>query len=100
MVVQDEDLQLGRLGELLLDPPVATPPDLAVVEIRLARVDGDDRDRALPEHRVPLAEHLLEVDVADVARVVVPGDDDDRVAVEPVEVLASSEILVPKAERR
>ena len=55
---------------------------------------------ALAEHGVPLAEHLLEVDVADVPRVVVPGDDDDRVAVDPVDVLASGEVLVPEAERR
>ena len=101
VVVEDEDLEVGRLlGELLLDPAVATAADLAVVEVGLARVDGDDRDAALPEHRVPLAEHLLEVDVADVPRVVVPGHDDDRVAVDAVEVLARGEVLVAEAERR
>ena len=40
VVMQHEDAQLGRLGrELLLDPPVAAPPDLPVVEIGLGRVD-------------------------------------------------------------
>ena len=101
MVVQDEDLHLGGLGgELLLDPAVPAAPDLAVIEIRLARVDRDDRDRALAEHGVALAEHLLEVHVPDVAGVVVPGDDDERVAVDAVEVLARGQVLVPESERR
>ena len=57
---------------------VAAAADLAVIEVGLRRVDRDDRDAALAQHRVALAEELLEVDVADVARVVVAGDDDDR----------------------
>ena len=55
---------------------------------------------ARAQHRVALAEELLEVDVPDVARVVVAGDDDQRVAVEPVEVLARNLVLVLEAERR
>ena len=40
------------------------------------------------------------MDVADVARVVVPGDDDEGVAVDQVEVLARELVLVLEAERR
>ena len=43
-MVQHEDLSRTPRGELLLDPAVAAAPDLAVVEVRLGRVDGDDRD--------------------------------------------------------
>ena len=83
VVVEHEDLELRRLrGELLLDPAVATASDLTVVEVGLGRVDRDDGDAVLAEHRVALAEELLEVDVADVARVVVARDDDERVAVD------------------
>ena len=42
MVVEDEDAQVGRLRELLLDPAVAAAADLAVVEVGLRRVDRDD----------------------------------------------------------
>ena len=43
VVVEDEDAQVGRrCGELLLDPAVAAAADLAVVEVGLGRVDGDD----------------------------------------------------------
>ena len=99
--MEHEDPQLrGLRGELLLDPRVAAAADLAVVEVGLGRVDGDDRDAVLAQHRVALAEEILEVDVPDVARVVVPGDDDERVAVEPVEVLPGHLVLVLEAERR
>ena len=88
VVVEHEDPEVRRLGgELLLDPRVAAAPDLAVVEVGLGRVDGDDRHAVLAQHRVAAPEELLEVDVADVAGVVVPGDDDERVAVDPFEVL-------------
>ena len=46
VVVHDEHPQVSRLGELLLDPAVASAPDLAVVEVGLGRVDRDDRDAA------------------------------------------------------
>ena len=42
MVVQHEDLEVGFLAELLLDPAVAPAADLAVVKVRLGRVDRDD----------------------------------------------------------
>jgi hypothetical protein len=101
VVVEDEDLEVRRLGgELLLDPHVATSPDLPVVEIRLTRVHGDDGDGPLPENGIALSEHLLEVHVADVPRVVIPGHDDDRVAVDTIEVLPRGQVLVAKAERR
>ena len=83
-----------------LDPAVAAAPDLAVVEVGLGRVDGDDADPALAQHRVPAAEELLEVDVADVSRVVVPGDDDERLAGDPVEVALRLRVLLLEAERR
>ena len=77
MVMQHEDPQVCGLScELALDPRVAAAADLAVVEIGLGRVDRDDRHPALAQDAVALAEQLLEVHVADVARVVVPGDDD------------------------
>ena len=34
----------AAVGELLLDPRVAAAADLAVVEVGLGRVDGDDGD--------------------------------------------------------
>ena len=98
--MQDEDAKARLVGELLLDPPVAPAADLAVVEVRLRRVDRDDGDAVLPQHRVPVAEQLLEVDVADVPRVVVARDHDQRVAVDAVEVLPRQRVLVPEAEGR
>ena len=92
----------GRLalGELLLDPAVAAAADLAVVEIGLGRVDRDDGRRADAQHRVAVAEQLLEVDVADVARVVVAGDHDHRLALDLVQVAARLLVLVLEPERR
>ena len=73
-MVEDEDPQMrGLAPELLLDPRVAAAADLAVVEIGLGRVDGDDGDPVLAQDRVAVPEEVLEVDVADVAGVVVPG---------------------------
>ena len=43
MADEDPQPRVGR--ELLLDPAVAAAADLAVVEVGLGRVDGDDRDR-------------------------------------------------------
>ncbi len=100
VVVEDEDAQLGRRRELLLDPLVAAAADAAVVEIGLGRVDRDDRHAADLQHGVALAEELLEVDVADVARVVVSGDDDERLALDPVEERARLDELGLEAERR
>jgi hypothetical protein len=71
-----------------------------VIEVRLRRVDGDDGHRPHVQHRVPVAEQVLEVDVADVARVVVPGDDDERLALDPVEVALGLVVLLLEAERR
>ena len=98
--MEDEDAEVGRLGELLLDPGVAAAPDVPVVEIRLGRVDGDDGDAVHVQDGVALAEELLEVDVADVAGVVVPRDDDERLAVEPVEVGLRLRVLRLEAVRR
>ena len=94
MVVQNEDPQVRRSRECLLDQAVAAASDLAVVEVGLGRVDRDDRRRPDVEHRVPLAEEILEVDVADVARVVVARDHDHRLAVDAVQVVARERVLV------
>jgi hypothetical protein len=99
MVVENEDPEVGRLGKLLLDPPVAAAPDLAVVEVRLRRIDGDDRDAVRVHDRVALAELLLEMHVADVPGIVVSGDDDEPVALDAVEVLLRVGILLAEAER-
>ena len=71
-----------------------------MVEIGLGRVDGDDRDSFTLDNVVSRAEQLLEVDVADVARVVVAGDDDHAVALEPVEIRLRLHVLVLEAHRR
>ena len=46
MVVAHEDAQVRWWSETFLDPGVTAAPDLAMVEIRLRRVDGDDGDAA------------------------------------------------------
>src|SRR5947208_8351930 len=96
----DEDAQIGRLGEALLDPAVAAASDLAVVEVGLRRIDGDDDHAADAADGVPRPEQLLEVDVPDVARVVVSGDDHDRLALDPVEERLRLAVLLLEAERR
>src|SRR5262249_20173831 len=98
VMVEDEDAQVGGRGELLLDPGVPPTTDLAVVEVGLARVDGDDGHAVPMENRVALAEQLFEVDVADVARVVVSGDDDDRAARERVEVTLGLRVFLLEPE--
>ena len=101
MVMQHEDAQLGRLGgELLLDPAVAATADLPVIEVGLRRVDGHHGHAALAEHRVAVAEQLLEMDVADVPRIVVPRDHHERLALDPVEVAAGLRVLLLEPERR
>src|SRR5947207_6694306 len=80
VVVADEDPQVRRGSEALLDPRVTATSDLAVIQVRLRRVDGDDRHAADPSDRVPVADELLEVDVADVARVLVPRDHHEGLA--------------------
>src|SRR4051794_30461850 len=74
MVMQHEDPQVcGLSGKLLFDPRITATADLAVVEVGLGRVDGYDRHPALAQDAAALSEELLEVHVADVARIVVPG---------------------------
>ena len=71
-----------------------------MIEIRLGGVDADDRDAALAEHGVSLSEQLLEVDVADVPRVVVARDDDDGLAVDRVHVFPRRLIFLAEPEGR
>src|SRR5262249_39532130 len=59
-----------------------------------------DRHGSFLQHRIAVAEHLFEVDVPDVPRVVVSGNHDERVAVDAVEVLACGQVLVTEAEGR
>ena len=86
VVVQDEHLQARRLLELLLDPAVAAPADLAVIEIGLRRVDCDDGDPVAVHDRAALPDQLLEMHVADVSGVVVSGHDNECVTLDRVQV--------------
>src|SRR2546423_11163865 len=98
MVVADEDPDVGRALEPFFDPAVVLTTDLALVEVRLRRVDGDERDVAAgelaPKPRVASAEGVLEVEIAHVARVVVPRDADDRRARERSELALRDRVLV------
>ena len=68
-----------------------------MVEVGLGGVDGDDRDAVDVQEGGALAEQLLEVHVADVARVVVARHHDHALALEPVEVLARGLVLGAEA---
>src|SRR5215212_1339743 len=96
MVVDDEYLEpvLG-IRERLLDEPVVLPAHLPVVEVRLRGVDAR-QDHVLEVYdRLTLPEEPLEVDVADVARVVVAGDDHDVLALDTIDVLRGLLELFP-----
>ena len=99
--MEHEDPQVGGAAELLLDPAVPSAADLPVVEVGLRRVDGDDGHAVHVQHGVPFAEQLLEMDVADVPRVVVPGHDDEGLALDPVKVgLGLGELLLEPEGRQ
>ena len=101
MVVQHEDAQERLVrAEALLDPLVAAAADQPVVEVGLGGVHGEDRHAVQVQLRPPLAEQLLEVDVPDVARVVVARDHDHPLAGDLVEVLPSELVLGPVAVAR
>ena len=82
-MVEHEDPEAVFVAELLLDPRVASAPDLPLVQVELGGVHGDDGGAVQPLDRVALAEQLLEVHVADVARVVVAQDE------QPVRAISS-----------
>ena len=65
-------------GELLADPVVALAADLPLVEVGLGGVRSHDPHALDVVHPVPRAHEILEVEVADVAGVVVAGDRQDR----------------------
>ena len=71
-----------------------------MIEVGLGRVDGDDGHAVHVQDGVPVAEELLEMDVADVPRVVVSGHDDEVVALDPVEIGLRLRELLLEAERR
>ena len=70
-----------------------------MVQVGFGRVDRDDRHTAEPQYRAALPEQLFEVHVADVAGIVIAGDDDQRLAAEPVEVLLRLRVLGLEPER-
>jgi hypothetical protein len=81
VVVDDDDPRpLGPVAQRGVDPAVVLAPDLALVEVGLGGVDGDDLGEALGggdgRDRVAGAEEVLEVPVAHVAGVVVAHRDD------------------------
>jgi hypothetical protein len=98
VVVADEDAQVGLTGEALLDPAVVLAPDLALVEVGLGGVDGDECDfepvELEAEARVAGAEGVLEVKVADVAGVVVARHADEQRARQGGELLLGERVLV------
>src|SRR5215210_3574140 len=96
MVVDDEHLEfVSGIGERLPDKPVVLPAHLPVVEVRLRGVDAH-QDHVLELHdRLALPEETLEVDVADVARVVVAGDNHDVLALDTSDVLCGLFELLP-----
>ncbi len=93
-----EDTEIRGAGEAFFDPGIVLAPDLALVEIGLRGVDRDERDldpaRVEAEAGVAAAERLLEADVANVARVVVPRDEDDSRAIDRGQFLLRDRILV------
>jgi hypothetical protein len=97
VVVADEDAQVGLTGEALLDPAVVLAPDLAFVEVGLGGIDGDECDLEPLEEaraRVAGAEGVLEVQVPDIAGVVVARHADDQRARQRGELLLGERILV------
>ncbi len=101
MMVKDEDLEVvGSDCELLFDPAISPAPDLAVVEVGLGRVDRDDRDPAASQDGTAGADQLLEVQVPDVSRVVVARHDDERLALDRVEIALRLRELFLESEGR
>src|SRR3712207_4964285 len=98
MVVDDEYLELvPGAGERLLDEPVVLPADLPVVEVGLRRIHRH-QDHVVEVHqRLALPEEPLEVHVADVARVVVAGDDHYVLALDTGYILRGLFELFPVA---
>ena len=91
VVVENEHLEVGQLGELLADPRVPLATDLAFRQVGLRGVDGHDlhgHRRAVavaqPHDAIALLGHVAdpervpEVQVAHVLRIVVAGDHERR----------------------
>ncbi len=68
-----------------------------MVEVRLGGVDGDDGHVARLQRLPARADELLEVHVADVARVVVAGDHDELRALDALEVLLGQQVVLAEA---
>ena len=97
MVVERDDLELGGLLEPLLDPVIAVAPDAPAVEVRFGGVDPEKVHPAESDLRLAGAEQRLEVDLADVARIVVPRHDQHAIALDPVEQRACLSVFVAQA---
>jgi hypothetical protein len=94
VVVEHEDLQLRGLRELLADPAVVASTDHPLVQIGLARVGADDPHAGDVDRPVPRPDQLLEVQVPDVAGVVVAGNGVER-GVDPVREREPRLVLLP-----
>ena len=98
MVVADEQAQIGVPVESFGDPAIVLAPDLALVDVRLGGVDGNERELHPADlgvqPRVTRAELLLEADIADVASVVVARDEHDLRTLDRVELGARLRVLV------
>ena len=84
-------------AELLVEPAIARAADGAVVEVGLGRVDPDDADALLEEVAAARPEELLEVHVADVARVVVAGDDQQVGTLQALDIGLRQQVLLAEA---
>src|SRR4029450_4970476 len=98
VVVADEDAQVGLTGEALLDPAVVFASDLAFVEVGSGGGDRDESDfepvELEAEARVAGAEGVLEVQVPDIAGVVVARHANDQRARQRGELLLGERVLV------
>jgi hypothetical protein len=97
MVVADEDAQIRSAREPLPDPRVVLATDLAVVDFRLGRIHRERHLHLTCRHaqlRVPRPEHPLELQIADMARVVISGNDDDPWTGKRVQLLLGQRVPV------
>jgi hypothetical protein len=100
VVVYRHDLERDGIGEALLDPAVLLAPDAPAVEVGFGRIDPDQMHSVELDLRAAAAEQGLEVDLTDVAGVVVARDDQHPLALDPVEQRAGPLELIEQAHVR